>query len=208
MPLDNLGKSSEVFELPHNSAIGSQWMIEKDSKEEKEANASILNVLSDIGAEEQNKEDPLAVIANNPDGCAISTGSNAEHPGHYTLQVPKDPTPATLEGSPATNPTPVVATSEGSPTVDPTPAVATSERSLVADSVSALATSEGSPALAPTPATSKGSHALAPPPATSEGLPSPAPAPTPDDPLHNLVISVPSNTHEKEVNVKHSFYCH
>jgi hypothetical protein len=26
MPLANLGKSSKVYELPHSSAIGSQWM--------------------------------------------------------------------------------------------------------------------------------------------------------------------------------------
>jgi hypothetical protein len=42
MPPTNLGKSSEVYELPHSSAIGSQWMIEKDSKNEKEADATIL----------------------------------------------------------------------------------------------------------------------------------------------------------------------
>jgi hypothetical protein len=60
MPPANLGgKSFEVYELPHNSAIGSQWMTEKDSKEEKEADATILNVLSDIAAEETNKEDPF-----------------------------------------------------------------------------------------------------------------------------------------------------
>jgi hypothetical protein len=35
MPPANLGKSSEVYELPHSLAIGSQWMTEKDSKEEK-----------------------------------------------------------------------------------------------------------------------------------------------------------------------------
>jgi hypothetical protein len=60
MPPANLGgKSFEVYELPHNSAIGSQWMTEKGSKEEKEADATILNVLSDIAAEETNKEDPF-----------------------------------------------------------------------------------------------------------------------------------------------------
>jgi hypothetical protein len=37
MPHANLGKSSKVYELPHSSVIGSQWMIEKDFKEEKEA---------------------------------------------------------------------------------------------------------------------------------------------------------------------------
>jgi hypothetical protein len=48
MPPANFGKSSEVYELPHSLAIGSQWMTEKDSKEEKEANANIIKVLSDI----------------------------------------------------------------------------------------------------------------------------------------------------------------
>jgi hypothetical protein len=38
MPPANFGKSSEVYELPHSLAIGSQWMTEKDSKEVKEAN--------------------------------------------------------------------------------------------------------------------------------------------------------------------------
>jgi hypothetical protein len=35
MPPANLGKSSEVYELPHSSTIGSQWMIEKDYKKKK-----------------------------------------------------------------------------------------------------------------------------------------------------------------------------
>jgi len=170
----NLGKSFEVSELPHSSAIGSQWMTENDSKEEKEADATILKVLSDIAAEEMNKEDPLVAIANDPDGRAISAGISAEHPHHSTLQVPEDPAPATSKGSPAADLAPAPATSEGSP---------------------APATSEGSP----TPATSEGSPAPAP--ATSEGspAPAPAPAPAPDDPLHNPVISAPSNTNEKEV---------
>jgi hypothetical protein len=110
----NLGKSFEVSKLPHSSAIGSQWMTEKDSKEEKEAYATILKVLSDITTQEMNKKDPLAATINDLDGCAISVGSNAEHPRHSTLQVPEDPAPGTLEGSLAADPAHAAATSKGS----------------------------------------------------------------------------------------------
>jgi hypothetical protein len=65
---------------------------------------------------------------------------------------------------------PAPPTSEGSPTADPAPAPAMSGGS-------------------PSPTTSKDSPA----PATSEGSPTLAP----DDPLHNPVISTPSNTYEK-----------
>jgi hypothetical protein len=170
MPPANLGRSSKVYELPHSSAIGSQWMTEKDSKEEKEVDATILKVLFDIAAEETNKEDPLAATTNGP----------------------KDPAPATSQGSRAVDPTPTPATSEGFPA----PALATSEGSATPGPATSEgsptptpATSEGSPA----PAIEESS------PATSEGSPAPAPAPAPDDPLHNLVTSAPSNTDEKEV---------
>jgi hypothetical protein len=92
--------------------------------------------------------------------------------------------------APAAAPTPATATSEGSPA----PAPPTSEGSPSP----VLATSEGSPALAPTPATSKCS--LAP--------PDLAPALAPDDPLHNPVISAPSNTDEKEVECQTFLFCH
>jgi hypothetical protein len=82
MPTANLGKSSEVYEQPHSSAIGSQWMTEKDSKEEKEADATILKVLSNIAAEETNKEDPLVATANSSENPAPATseGSRAADP--------------------------------------------------------------------------------------------------------------------------------
>jgi hypothetical protein len=70
MPPANLGKSSEVYELPHSSTIGSQRMIERDSKEEKEADATTLKVLSDFAAEEANKEDPLAATARSGKSCS------------------------------------------------------------------------------------------------------------------------------------------
>jgi hypothetical protein len=73
MPPANLGRSSKVYELPHSSAIGSQWMTEKDSKKEKEVDATILKVLFDIAEEETNKEDPLAATANGPKDPACHT---------------------------------------------------------------------------------------------------------------------------------------
>jgi hypothetical protein len=148
MPPSNLGKSFEVYEPPHSSTIGSQLMTQKDSKEEKEADATILKVLFDMAAEEMDKEDPLAAMASDLDGRAISTGSSAEHPCHSTLQVPKDP--ATTEGSSAADPAPAPTMLEGSPTLasPPAPTPGTSEGSPA----QAFATSKGSPA--PTSATS------------------------------------------------------
>jgi hypothetical protein len=176
MPPSNLGQSSEVPELPHSSTIGSQWMIEKDCKEEKEADAN-------------DKEDPLAAMANDLNGHAISAESSAEHPLHSTLQVLEYPAPATSEGSPAADPAPAHTMLEGSHAPAHAPTTSKGSPAL------APTTSKGSPASTPAPATSKGSLALAPSLAISEG----SPAPTPDDPVHNVVISTPSNTDEKEV---------
>jgi hypothetical protein len=56
MPVANLGKSSEVPELHHSSTIGSQFLrstrtLTENDSIGKEANASILMVLSDIAVE-------------------------------------------------------------------------------------------------------------------------------------------------------------
>jgi hypothetical protein len=154
MPPAHLGKSFEVYELPHNSGIGSQWMTEKDSKEEKEAYATILKVLYDIAAEETNKEDPLVATANGPEDLAPATSEGSR-------AADLAPAPAMSEGFPAPSPAP--ATSEGSPapaTSEGSPAHAPSHSKGSPTPAPAPASSEGSPA--PTPANSEGSNASAP----------------------------------------------
>jgi hypothetical protein len=87
--------------------VDNRW--QKDSKEEKKADAKILKVLSDIAAEETNKEDPLTARANGPE----------------------DPAPATSEGSRAVEPTPAPTTSEGFLSPAPTPATLVEIEALV-----------------------------------------------------------------------------
>jgi hypothetical protein len=86
--------------LPHSSTTSSQWKTEKDSKEEKEADATILKVLSDIAAEEMNKEYLFVATGNGLEDPALATLEGSHAVDHATGLATSEgfPAPATLEG--------------------------------------------------------------------------------------------------------------